>query len=331
MTGAEAVVRERLLTRRARLGELTEGVRAERLVELLRRVDAALGELEVGTWNLCTVCHEPVSAERLATSDPLVRVCLECLSVDERRALERDLEAAARVQRALLPPRQIRHDGWEIGYLWEPRGAVSGDHVDLVRPERDDEPLHLLVGDVAGKGVAASLLQAHLHALFRALVSADVSPAALVERANRQFAQATAAANYATLTALRLHPDGRVEIANAGHPRPLLADRRGVRPVEGAGLPLGLFAGATYADHALQLAPGDTLLLYSDGWTEAERDDEEYGIGRAAAALRRGAGGSVAELLAACRDDLDAFLAGTPRGDDFTLVALRRAPLPAGA
>jgi len=327
---AEAIVREQLLERRARLAGLApDGVRTERLVELLRRVDAALSELEIGRWNLCAVCHEPVADERLATSDPLVRVCLECLSTDERRALERDLEAAARVQRALLPPRELRHDGWELAYLWEPRGAVSGDHVDLVRSERADEPLHLLVGDVAGKGVAASLLQSHLHALFRALVSADSGPAALVERANRQFAQATAAANYATLAALRLHADGRVELANAGHPRPLLADRRGVRPVEGAGLPLGLFAGAAYADRELRLAPGDTLLLYSDGWTEAERDGEEYGIGRAAAALRRAAGGTAAGLLAACRADLDAFLGGAPRGDDLTLVALRRAGGPA--
>lgn len=331
MTATEAVVRDQLLARRARLAELAATRREERLVELMRRVDSTLAELDVGTWNLCAVCHEPISPERLAASDPLVRVCLECLSTDERRALERDLEAAARVQRALLPPREVRHDGWEIGYLWEPRGAVSGDHVDLLRPRGDDGPLHLLVGDVAGKGVAASLLQSHLHALFRALASAETPPAELVERANRQFAEATAPANYATLVALRLHEDGRVELANAGHPRPLLADRRGVRPVEGSGLPLGLFAGSTYGGRELRLLPGDTLLLYTDGWTEAERDGEEYGIGRAAAALRRGARGSVSELLAACRDDLAGFLSGVPRSDDFTLLALRRSPPPTAA
>lgn len=124
---------------------------------------------------------------------------------------------------------------------------------------------------------------------------------------------------------LRLFADGRLELANAGHPRPLLADARGVRPIEGAGVPLGLFAGSTYRGHDLRLAPGEMLLLYTDGWTEAERDGEEYGIGRAEAALRRAAHLPLAELLAECRADFDRFLAGGRRGDDLTLFALRRA------
>jgi sigma-B regulation protein RsbU (phosphoserine phosphatase) len=326
VTATEAIVRDQLVARRARLAELAASRREAALVDLMRRVDDALAELEVGTWGLCTVCHEPLSAASLA-GDPLIRVCLECLSLEERHALERDLEAATRVQRALLPPVELRHDGWEIRYLWEPRSAVSGDHVDIVRPRDGDGPLHLLFGDVVGKGVAAALLQAHLHALFRALATAEASPAELLERANRQFAEATAAASYATFAALRLAADGRVDLANAGHPRPLLADARGVRPVEGGGLPLGLFAGSRYTGHELRLAPGETLLLYTDGWTEAERDGEEYGIGRAAAALRRAARRPLDELLAACRADLEAFLAGAPRSDDFTLLALRRSPI----
>lgn len=324
MSESEAVVRDRLLARRARLSDLAASRRDEALVELLRLVDDTLSELEVGTWRLCSVCHGELSADELA-GDPLVRVCLECLSLEERRALERDLSAAARVQRALLPPVELRQDDWEVRYLWEPLGAVSGDHVDAVRPADAQGALHLLFGDVVGKGVAAALLQAHLHALFRALASAETGPAELLERANRQFAAATAAASYATFAALRLAGDGRVDLANAGHPRPLLADARGVRPVEGGGLPLGLFAGSRYTGHELRLRPGETLLLYTDGWTEAERDGEEYGIGRAAAALRRAGRLPLAELLAACRADLAAFLDGAPRGDDLTLLAVRRA------
>jgi sigma-B regulation protein RsbU (phosphoserine phosphatase) len=323
MTALEARVRERLLARRDQLAALAESRREEKLIDLMRRVDSALGALEVGTWGLCAVCHEAISSQRLE-ADPLVTVCLECLSEDDRRALERDLEAAARVQRGLMPPPRLAHAGWEIAYLWEPRSAVSGDHVDVVRPANDDGALLLVVGDVAGKGVAASLLQSHLHALFRALAPAECSVDSLLARANHQFAEATLSASYATLAALDLRPDGRAELANAGHPRPLLADERGVRPVEGGGLPLGMFTGSTYGKRELALAPGQTLLVYTDGWTEAERDGEEYGIGRAAAALRRAAALPLPELLAACRADLDAFLAGTPRGDDLTLVAVRR-------
>gem|GEM_PF-1306718 len=92
----------------------------------------------------------------------------------------------------------------------------------------------------------------------------------------------------------------------------------------GAGLPLGLFCEAEYTTRDLQLAPGDTLLFYTDGWTEATTDEEEYGIGRAAAVLRRVRHRPLAELLAACRADMEEFLHGAPRVDDLTLLALRR-------
>jgi sigma-B regulation protein RsbU (phosphoserine phosphatase) len=320
----ERVVHE-LATRREHLARLAGERSDERLVDLLRRVDGAIADVERGVWDACRVCHEPIS-----TTDvdglPLLAICLECLNAEERQALERDLEAAARVQRALLPPPRLAHGGWEVAYLWQPRGAVSGDHVDLVRPAGDEDPLLLLFGDVAGKGVAASLLQSHLHALFHALASPEVPLGELLGRANRLFFAATAAASYATMALLRLHGDGQVEIANAGHTRPLLADARGVRPIEGGGLPLGLFGESAYEGRELRLAAGETVLLYTDGWTEAAVGEEEFGIGRAAAALRRAARLDPAELVAACRREMEEFLAGSPRGDDLTLLALRRAP-----
>lgn len=276
-----------------------------------------------GNFGPCARCHETMTRLPVAIG-PLVSVCFECLTADERRALERDLTSAAKVQRALLPAPVTALLGWEVSYLWQPLGVVSGDHVDVLPPAASGEPLHLLLGDVAGKGVAASLLQAHLHALFRALAPTDLSLCGLLERANQLFNQATTAASYATLTALRLFADGRVQLANAGHPRPLLADARGVRPVEGADLPLGLMPAAAYKTRDLTLSPGETLLLYSDGWTEATNADEEYGIGRAAASFRRAAKLPLPELLAACRADLEAFLDGGPLGDDLSLLAVRR-------
>lgn len=324
MTAVEEHVRERLVSKREQLALLAEERREQRLVDLLRRVDGALASIEIGDWGVCTVCHEHIHEARLA-ADPLVNVCLECLTEEEKQSLQRDLEAAARMQRALLPPARLRHDGWELAFLWEPRGPVSGDHVDLLRPRSEDEPLHLLLGDVMGKGVAASLLQSHLQALFRAIAAPAVPLTELLARVNQLFFESTAGSSYASMVAARLFPGGRVELANAGHPRPLLADARGVRPVEGSGLPLGLFAGATYTGRELRLAPGETLLVYTDGWTEAMVADEEFGVGRAAAALRRASRLPAHELVAACRREMDGFLAGTPRHDDLTLLALRRA------
>ncbi len=294
---------------------------------------AGFEEPLTGACSLCVECRAEIEPG-LADLVPSVTVCFDCLSADERHALERDLEGAARVQRTLLPPRSVAHDGWEVSWLWEPHGAVSGDHVDLLVPASQDEPLHLLVGDVAGKGVAASLLQSHLHALFRALTTSDLPLGELLRKANRLFNQATASASYATLIAVRLSGDGTLEMANAGHPRPLVADRRGVRPVEGAGLPLGLFPEASFPEHRIELGPGEVVLFYTDGLTEATRRsesdgeaDEEYGIGRAAAALRRAtgtAGATLAQVLATCRADVETFLDGAPRGDDLTLLAIRR-------
>jgi phosphoserine phosphatase RsbU/P len=322
MTTLEAV-RDELLDRRERLAHMAVTVRETQLVELLQQVDGALERLDGGTWGQCAVCLGKVEEGRLE-ADPLVTVCIECLTPAERKALERDLEAAARVQAALLPPRRLQYDGWEVSLLWEPLGPVSGDHYDLLRPSREDEPLHLVVGDVAGKGVSASLIQSHLHALLRVLAAPELSLAGLLSRANRLLCEVTLPAAYATLLAARLYPGGRLELASAGHPRPLLADRRGVRPVEGAGLPLGLFCEAEYTARDIELAPGDTLLFYTDGWTEATTDEEEYGIGRAAAVLRRVKNRPLDEILAACRADMEGFLAGAPRVDDLTLLALRR-------
>jgi len=328
-----AAVRERLADRRDRLATVAKATGEEGLVDLLRRVDSALGRLDGGDWALCVKCQIPIEPELLDVA-PAVTVCFECLTIEQRRALERDLEGAARVQRALLPPRRVTHDGWEVAWHWEPKGAVSGDHVDLLLSNgllsaegSSAEPLHLVFGDVSGKGVAASLLQSHLHALFRALVHRErggLAMGELVGRANGLFAAATSGAKYASLVAARLEAEGTLELANAGHPRPLLADRRGVRPVEGSGLPLGLFPAAEYASHRLRLAPGQVLLLYTDGWTEATRGDEEYGIGRAAAALRRASALPLPELLAECREDAKRFLSGAAWDDDLTLLAVRR-------
>jgi sigma-B regulation protein RsbU (phosphoserine phosphatase) len=324
MTPQETQTLERLIVRRDHLAGLTSSRKERRWVDLIKQVDAAIGAIEVGTWGICAVCHDPMDAARMA-QDPLLTVCLECLSEAERRDLERDLQSAGKVQRTLLPPAHLIQAGWEVAYHWEPRSVVSGDHVDLIPPSVPGDPLHLVLGDVSGKGVAAALLQSHLHALFRALVPTGPSLPELFKRANELFAEATSSVSYATLAALRLGRDGRLSLANAGHPRPLVADGCGVRPIEGGGLPLGLFCNSVYTERELKLEPGQTLLLYTDGWTEGTRENREFGIGRAAASLRKGARLPLPELLASCRADLEQFLDGAPRGDDLTLVAVRRA------
>ncbi len=323
MSAAYSHAHNQLLAGRVALSELARTQPEPRWIELLNKLDDTLREMQAGDWGICNVCHEEVPQESM-DEHPLASTCLECMSPGQRDELQRDLDSAAEVQRTLLPSNSLVHDGWEVEYLWEPFGVVSGDHVDLVRPHKDNEPLHLLLGDVSGKGLAASLLQSQLHALFRALAPAQVTLADLLGRANQLFFEATSPGRFATLIATRLYSDGRAIIANAGHPRPLFADRRGVRPIEDASLPLGTIAEVTYTEREILLHPGDTLFLYTDGLTEAWRDGQEYGVGRAAASLRRAIHLSPHELLASCSDDLDRFVGNAPHGDDLTMVAVRR-------
>src|SRR6202035_367833 len=102
-------------------------------LRLLEDVEVAIRQIEKGTYGICDVCHEPVEKDRLI-ADPLVRLCLDHLTTEEQRALERDLELAARVQRGLLPPADVRHRDWRIHYFYRPAGVVSVDYCDLIQP-----------------------------------------------------------------------------------------------------------------------------------------------------------------------------------------------------
>ncbi|HEU5321591.1 MAG TPA: TraR/DksA C4-type zinc finger protein, partial [Methylomirabilota bacterium] len=167
-TALDPLFRPELLERRQRLQRFAFGrlataapARAHDVKRLLAEVDAALERLDEGTFGVCEVCHEGVEPERLL-NDPLTRICLDHLAPEELRALEHDLEMAGRIQAALLPERDLLFDGWQAHTRYVPLGPVSGDYYDLVRP-RAGEGL-LLFGDVAGKGVSASLLMSHLNA-----------------------------------------------------------------------------------------------------------------------------------------------------------------------
>jgi sigma-B regulation protein RsbU (phosphoserine phosphatase) len=214
--------REQLVGRRERLIVARKAPAAPpELTELLEQVDEALSRFDDGSYGLCETCHDPIEEDRLRV-DPLIRFCLDHLDVVEQRALERDLQMASQVQRTLLPKRDIEAASWDIHYRFDALGPVSGDYCDVILPRDASSGVLVAVGDVSGKGVAASLLSAHLSALFRTLDDVGLALPDMLLRANRLFCESTAESHYATLVLGRARTDGSFEWANAAQGAPLL-------------------------------------------------------------------------------------------------------------
>lgn len=290
------------------------------LRQLLQNVDEALSRLSAGTFGICESCHDTIEADRLICN-PLLRFCLDHLSADEQRALEHDLTMAAGIQRGLLPRQDWSVGNWQARFHYEPASQVSGDYLDLI--EGDDSFLFLL-GDVSGKGVAASMLMSHLHATFRTLAGQNLPLQQLMSCANRLFCESATAGQYVTLVVGRAWHDGRVEYASAGHLPLLHISHEGISSRRATGVPMGMFCTTEYPVCRLKLAPGDSLFLYTDGLTELfNSKGDEYGLARVESLVSRHAAKSPENILSACLSEIRDFSGGTRRADDLTLLALR--------
>lgn len=319
----EPLLREQLIDRRHKLEEAASAFhRPEELTRLLSEVDAALHRMEMGVYGLCEVCHDTVEAERLI-ADPLTRLCLDHLTPSEQRALEEDLELAAQIQVGLLPQPNQKIDGWEVAYHYQPAGPVSGDYCDLIQGQ--EQSLYFMLGDVSGKGVAASMLMAHLQAMFRTLVSINLPLDQMVERASRVFCESTLPTQYATLVCGRANTNGEVELCNAGHLPPLLLQEGKVTSIEATGLPVGVFCSESFAVSRLQMDKGDSLFLYTDGLSESlDGSGIEYGADRLSRLLTEHSDLAPDSIISLCRQELHGFAASHSLRDDLTLMAIRR-------
>lgn len=294
------------------------------LDELLHAVDSALERMTQGTYGICETCHESIEKDRLI-ADPLIRFCLDHLNSSEQRALEQDLQLAARIQKALLPPGDLRAAGWQIHYHYEPAGLVSGDYCDVIQPADGMSDLFFLLGDVSGKGVAASMLMSNLHAMFRSLATVSLPLDRLLGLANRLFCESTMAGHYATLVCGSASSTGEIHLASAGHCPPLLLRKGEAISIEATGLPLGMFCGAEYAVRDYKLQPGESLFLYTDGVTERPNASRaEYGLDRLSGFLAARQTLSPYALTSACLSDLRDFSAGAQKADDLTIMVIHR-------
>ncbi len=250
----------------------------------------------------------------------------------ERRLLAEELALARRIQLALLPPSLPELPGWELYGANTPSRGVSGDYFAVVTrgagPTGARECV-LMVADVSGKGMAASLLTASLEAFAAGPIEDGLPPDEICAKLSRLLYRRTPPEKYATAVVAAIALDtGVLRYANAGHNPPLVVRAGGaVEELAATGVPIALLPAAAYEAAEIQLAPGDSLLLYTDGIVEAnDPDGGEYGNDRLANLCRRHSQATCADLAAALDADLEAFVRGIPFADDRTLVMARRLP-----
>jgi sigma-B regulation protein RsbU (phosphoserine phosphatase) len=238
--------------------------------------------------------------------------------------LHRALFDAEQVQRKLCAPGESRLGSFDIASEVFPVRYLSGDFYDVVEVNGRTA---LAVGDIAGKGIVASLWFAHMVSLVRVHVAANPDPATAMEAINRDLMQLRIEPPMASLFLGWLDSNsGELFYCNAGHPPSLVLRREGTVDALGEGGPvLGVLVGARFEAGRAAIQPGDTLIGYSDGILECRNcTGEEFGTERLLEAAHRTQGGSAKTMLFSILGAVQDFAGSCPREDDFTLMVARR-------
>lgn len=239
----------------------------------------------------------------------------------------REMEIAREVQERLFPQEMPDIAGASVAGHCRPAHGVGGDYYDLIHLE--DGRLGLAIGDVSGKGISAALLMASLRASLRGVTLDNPRDfAILMHKVNRLVYEASASNRYATFFFAAYDPKTmRLECVNAGHNPPVVLRKGEVIRLDEGGPVVGLLPFAPYIEQTLTLEPGDLLVLYTDGISEAmTHDDEEWGEERMIEAALKVREKSADEVLRAIFAAADKFTAGAPQHDDMTMLILKLAP-----
>ena len=243
----------------------------------------------------------------------------------ERERLERELALASEIQQRFQPTAPPQVNGYELQGISFPCYEIGGDYYDFI--EREDGRLVIALGDVSGKGTAAALLMSSLHAAVHAQSGSHDSLVATISAVNRYLADNIPANRFVTLFYAELDPgSGALSFLNAGHNPPLIVHAAGtVEQLASGGLPLGIKPDADYCEGRTQLLPGDVLVIYSDGVTEAvSPTGEEFGPTRLYEVVSRNVTSSAAGIRDRIESSLTKFAQGTAAADDITLVIVKR-------
>jgi sigma-B regulation protein RsbU (phosphoserine phosphatase) len=298
------------------------GTENERCVEEhLHVINESLEKIEEGTFGICEVCHENMDAE-LLQMDYTAAVCLGHFTDEELRQLENELELSQVIQRGLLPQQVPSINGVNIAAFSRPAQILGGDYFDFIDFKNNSHGL--VIADVSGHGVSAGMFLSSLQTAFHTLVPDAESPLEVLERINRLYVHNVNVTTFVTIFFGQYDPRTRVlTYANAGHNSAYLYrmstnEEIWLRP---SGPAIGLMEGFLIQKREVQLEPGDILLLYTDGLTEATSPDGTFwSEERLAEIIRENANSSAEQLVQKTMGALREHTHGNPFADDVTLV-----------
>ncbi len=293
-----------------------------RLEDHLQVIDNTLEKIESGDFGKCEICHEAVDSE-LLQMDYTTTVCLGHYSPAELRELESELELSQVVQRALLPQTVPSLPGVDLAAFNRPAQIVGGDYFDFLQFK--DGAAGFVVADVSGHGVSAGMLMTSLQTAFHTLVPNATSPVEVLERINRLYIHNINFTTFVTIFFGRLDLNTQtMTYVNAGHNPGLWFRKESgeIERLEPTNPAVGLVEGFTSKAKKVKLSPGDRLLLYTDGITEAiDPQSEQFGEGRLSEIMRQNPNLASKELLTAVRQSLSEFTRGVSLKDDVTMLA----------
>ena len=306
-----------------RLGDASDcSVRAH-----LEVLDTALKETADQSIGMCTICQDYVDPN-LLEMDYTTHLCIDHLSTEEIQYLQSELDLAQVVHKALMPQKTPDVPGMDFAAYSRPAQIIGGDLFDFFTFQGGAQGF--AIADVAGHGVSAGLLMTSLQTALRTLVPLNQSPAEVMRRVNDLFCHNIHFTTFASMFLGAFNPSTHVlSYCNAGHNPPLVIrspepDQKSASWLRPTGAAIGLVEEATFGEETVALMPGDILLLYTDGVTEAiNHQFEEFGTKRLADFFHQLSHQPARDLVHALRDELQRFTEGLPLADDTTIVVCR--------
>jgi phosphoserine phosphatase RsbU/P len=300
------------------------------LVRYVERAEADSGQRRIGVLYLD-------SRERGSLLSPVTQSAVETLATEaavaienarlyreatEKARLEHELRIAAEIQQALMPPRTHVGSYFEIAGTTEPCRAIGGDFFDYL--DLPDGRIGFALGDVSGKGAPAALLTAAVQGMFTVESSESSGPADMLSKINAGLKRRNVESKFVTMFYGILDKDGTLSYSNGGHNPPVLVRRGSVQRLETGGMILGMFDFARFEQATLALEPGDTLVVFSDGISEAPNTaGEEYGDDRLIACVEASRTAAPTDVRDGLVVSTRAFCDGAMQSDDMTVLVIR--------